>query len=131
MGKNLKYAPNAVIKNFATADDVQFSDHPTATPEQQKDKIFAIANECRGGWYPVFFDAYSPSKLNGVIDNIKAGKVESIQVQYDRNESLAKQIILQIESQTNLKVTLMQSSPPESATVTYERNRVTLIIRSK
>ena len=56
MGKNLKYAPNAVIKNFATADDVQFSDHPTATPEQQKDKIFAIANECRGGWYPVFTD---------------------------------------------------------------------------
>jgi endonuclease G len=84
-----------------------------------------------GGWYPVFFDAYSSSKLNGVIDSIKAGKVESIQVQYDRNESLAKQIVLQIESQTNLKVTLMQSSPPESATVSYERNRVTLIIRSK
>ncbi|BDT74729.1 hypothetical protein PKF022_03940 [Polynucleobacter sp. KF022] len=84
-----------------------------------------------GGWYPVFFDAYSSSKLNGVIDNIKAGKVESIQVQYDRNETLARQITSQIESQTNLKVALMQSSPPESATVTYERNRVTLIIRSK
>lgn len=84
-----------------------------------------------GGWYPVFFDTYSSSKLNGVIDSIKAGKVEGIQVQYDRNESLAKQIVLQIESQTNLKASLMQSSPPESATVTYERNRVTLIIRSK
>ena len=84
-----------------------------------------------GGWYPVFFDSYSSSKLNGVIENIKANKVESIQVQYDRNENLAKQIATQIESQTKLAVSLMQSSPPDSATVTYERNRVTLIVRSK
>ena len=84
-----------------------------------------------GGWYPVFFDDYSTSKLNSVIANIKAGKVASIQVQYDRNENLAKQLASQIESQTNLQASLMQSSPPESPTITYERNRVILIIRSK
>ena len=84
-----------------------------------------------GGWYPVFFDDYSPSKLNDVINNIKSGKVASVQIQYDRNESLANQIALQIESQTNFKVSPMQSSPPASSTVIYERNRVTLIIRSK
>ena len=84
-----------------------------------------------GGWYPVFFDEYSSSKLNGVIENIKSGKVENIQIQYDRNGNLAKQIAKQIESQTNLQVGLLQSSPPDSATVTYERNRVTLIVRSK
>jgi len=84
-----------------------------------------------GGWYPVFFDEYSTDKLNGVIDNIKLGKVANIQIQYDRNENLAKQIASQIESQTNLQASLMQSSPPESPTVTYERNRVTLIVRSK
>ena len=84
-----------------------------------------------GGWYPVFFDNYSSSKLNGVIENIKAGKIESIQIQYDRNENLAKQLASQIESQTKLVASLIQSSPPESATVTYERNRVTLIVRSK
>ena len=55
MGKNLKYAPNAVIKNFATDDIVQY-EQPTITPEQQKEKIFAMANECRGGWYQVFSD---------------------------------------------------------------------------
>jgi hypothetical protein len=55
MGKNLKYAPNAVIKNFATADIVQY-ERPTTTPEKQKEKIFAIANECRGGWYPIYSD---------------------------------------------------------------------------
>jgi endonuclease G len=84
-----------------------------------------------GGWYPIFFDDYSPSKLNDVINNIKSGKIASIQIQYDRNDTLAKQIALQIESQAKLKAGLIQSSPPESATVTYERNRVTLIIRSK
>jgi endonuclease G len=84
-----------------------------------------------GGWYPVFFDGYSPKKLNDVISNIKLGRVASIQIQYDRNEALAKQIASQIESQTKLKVSPIQSSPPESTLVTYERNRVTLIIRSK
>jgi endonuclease G len=84
-----------------------------------------------GGWYPIFFDGYSADKLNSVISNIQSGKVAGIQIQYDRNENLAKQIASQIESQTNLQVTLMQSSPPESPTVTYERNRVTLIVRSK
>ena len=84
-----------------------------------------------GGWYPIFFDDYSPSKLNDVINNIKSGKIANIQIQYDRNDTLAKQIALKIESQAKLKVSLVQSSPPESATVTYERNRVTLIIRSK
>jgi hypothetical protein len=55
MGTHLKYAPNAVIKNFATDDIVQY-EQPTTTPEQQKEKIFAMANECRGGWYPVYSD---------------------------------------------------------------------------
>ncbi len=84
-----------------------------------------------GGWYPIFFDDYSLNKLNDVVNNIKSGKVASIQIQYDHNESLAKQIASQIESQTKLKVSPIQSSPPESSTVTYERNRVTLIVRSK
>ena len=84
-----------------------------------------------GGWYPVFFDEFSANKLNSVISNIKAGRVESIQIQYDRNESLAKQIASQIEAQTKIQLSILQSSPPESATVSYERNRVTLIIRSK
>ena len=84
-----------------------------------------------GGWYPVFFDDYSASKLNNVIANIKAGKIASIQIQYDRNETLAKQIASQIESQSSLQISLIQSSPPESSSVTYERNRVTLIVRSK
>jgi endonuclease G len=84
-----------------------------------------------GGWYPVFFDEYVPSKLNDVISNIKSGKVASIQIQYDQNEGLANQIATQIESQTNLKVSPIHSSPPESSEVTYERKRVTLIIHSK
>ena len=84
-----------------------------------------------GGWYPIFFDEYSADKLNSVISNIKSGKVASIQIQYDRNEDLAKQIASQIGTQTNLQSSLIQSSPPASSNVTYERNRVTLIVRSK
>ena len=99
-----------------------------ATPESLKTKA---QQALMGGWYPVFFDDYSASKLNSVIANIKSGKVASIQIQYDRNESLANQIASQIEAQANLQPNLIQGSPPESATVAYERNRVTLIIRSQ
>ena len=108
-------------RSKATAGDATASEPLKAKPREA----------LMGGWYPVFFDEYSASKLNSVVDNIKSGKVASIQIQYDRNDNLAKQIASHIGTQTNLQPSLIQSSPPESANVTYERNRVTLIIRSK
>jgi endonuclease G len=84
-----------------------------------------------GGWYPIFFNDYSVVKIDQLINNIKEGRVGSIQIQYDRNSELAKKIAAQVESQTSMMPSLLQSSPPDSATVTYERNRVTAIVRSK
>ncbi len=89
------------------------------------------AKPIAGGWYPVFFDDYSTEKVNALIARIQADKVSSLQIQYDRNSELAKKIAAQIESQTAQFVSLTQSSPPESPGVTYERNRVTVIVRSK
>ena len=84
-----------------------------------------------GGWYPVFFDEYSVNKLNEIVARIKEGKVASIQIQYDRNSELAKKLATQIEAQTSMSVSVIQGSPPDSSAVSYERNRVTAIIRSK
>lgn len=84
-----------------------------------------------GGWYPVFFDDYATNKIDDIIARVKEGKVASIEIQYDRNSDLAKKIAKQIEVQTGTQVSLLQSSPPDSATVSYERNRVIAIIRSK
>ena len=117
-----------------TGIDFQLPIGNTSTGGTNKTLEPPIAKEVKpliGGWYPVFFDEYSANKLNSVISNIKAGRVESIQIQYDRNENLAKQIATQIETQTKLQVSILQSSPPESTSVSYERNRVTLIVRSK
>ena len=97
----------------------------------------AISSEAKsskatiGGWYPVFFDEYSSTKLDQLINSIKEGRVTSIEIQYDRNSDLAKKIAAQIGSQTSITPGLLQSSPPDSATVTYERNRVTAIVRSR
>ncbi len=112
--------------HLPVGDDASRSDTTPLEPVKMKGQKALM-----GGWYPVFFDEYSVSKLNGIISNIKMGKVASIQIQYDHNERLAKQIASQINSQAKLEVSLIQSSPPESSTATYERNRVTLIIRSK
>ena len=84
-----------------------------------------------GGWYPIFFDDYSTSKIDQLIQNIKEGRVASIEIQYDRNGELAKKIAAQIELQSPITPSLVQSSPPNSASVTYERNRVTVIVRSQ
>lgn len=92
-------------------------------PTSQKQKI--------GEWYPVFFDQYATDKVDDIIAKIKTGKLASVQIQYDRNTTLAKQIANQIESQTPMSVSLIQSSPPESSSVSYERNRVIAIIYPK
>ena len=84
-----------------------------------------------GGWYPVFFDQYSPEKVAAIISNIKAGKVASIQIQYDRNRELAQKLAQEIEAQSPIEITLSQSSPPDTPHVSYERNRVILVVRSK
>ena len=84
-----------------------------------------------GGWYPIFFDQYSAEKVAALVSNIKAGKVSHVQIQYDRNLELAQKLAQEIQAQSSLQVTLSQSSPPDSAGVIYERNRVTAIVRSK
>jgi len=84
-----------------------------------------------GAWYPVFFDDYAPAKLEQLINSVKEGRVASIQIQYDHNNELAKKIAAQIQSQSSIIPSLVQSSPPDSPTVSYERNRVTVIVRSK
>jgi endonuclease G len=84
-----------------------------------------------GGWYPIFFDHYSPDKLAALAANIKAGKVVSVQIQYDRNLELAQKLAQEIQVQSALQATLSQSSPPDSPNVVYERNRVIVIVRSK
>lgn len=84
-----------------------------------------------GGWYPVFFEDNASAKLDQLIKNIQEGRVGSIEIQFDRNRELAQTIQKQIQSHTSINPTLIQSSPPDSPTVTYERQRVTAIVRSK
>lgn len=84
-----------------------------------------------GGWYPVFFDQYSAERLTALISNINAGKVASVQIQYDRNLELAQKLAQEIQAQSALQATLSQSSPPDSPNVIYERNRVIVIVRPK
>lgn len=95
------------------------------------EKSSSEASSMVGGWYPVFFDQYSAEKLAALVSNIKAGKVSSVQIQYDRNLELAQKLAQEIQFQSALQATLSQSSPPDSPNVIYERNRVIVMVRSK
>ena len=98
---------------------------------QSTEKQTSGSKQPIGGWYPVFFDQYSSDKVAAITSNIKAGKVASIELQYDRNEVLAQNLAQEIQALSSIKVTLSQSSPPESPKVSYERNRVIAIVRTK
>jgi endonuclease G len=98
---------------------------------QQPEPAASDSRKPMGGWYPVFFDQYSPDKVAAITSNIKSGRVLSVQIQFDRNRELAQKLAQEIEAQSLLKVTLSHSNPPDSPTVSYERNRVTAIVRSK
>ena len=100
-------------------------------PNQATEKQTSESRQLVGGWYPVFFDQYSPDKVTAITSNIKAGKVASIELQYDRNEVLAQKLIQEIQAPSSIKITLSQSSPPDSPNVIYERNRVIAIVRTK
>jgi endonuclease G len=100
-------------------------------PTKATEKSVPESKRVVGGWYPVFFDQYSPEKVMAIISSIKAGKVASIQIQYDRNVELAQQLAQEIGLKSTLQPTLSQSSPPDSPNVSYERNRVIAIVHSK
>lgn len=100
-------------------------------PLAQVDKGVTESRQALGGWYPIFFDHYSPEKVSAIISSVKAGRVASIELQYDRNLQLAQSLAQEIEAQTQMQVRLSQSSPPDSPNVSYERNRVVAIVHSK
>ena len=115
-----------------TGIDFHLAVEPTETKSiKSATKSASTPRQVMGGWYPVFFDQNSPEKVAALISNIKSGRVASIELQYDRNLNLAQSLAKEIEAQSSILVTLSQSSPPDSPNVTYERNRVIAIVRTK
>jgi hypothetical protein len=89
------------------------------------------SSQSSGGWYPVFFDDLSMTKINAIVTEINKGNVASLSIQYDRNPDLAKWVAAQISGYTSMPSTLYQNSPPDDGNITYARNRVTVIVRTK
>ena len=113
-----------------TGIDFQLPINNSANPSKPT-TLEANANKALlGAWYPIFFDDYSEAKLNSLFKSIQNGRVGDIEIQFDRNSDLATKIAKQIEAKTSKKIVLIQSSPPDSTNVTYERNRVTVIVKS-
>ena len=113
-----------------TGIDFQLPINNSANPSKPT-TLEANANKALlGAWYPIFFDDYSEAKLNSLVKSIQNGRVGDIEIQFDRNSDLATKIAKQIEAKTSKKIVLIQSSPPDSTNVTYERNRVTVIVKT-
>ena len=80
-----------------------------------------------GGWYPVFFDAYDQTKIDSIITTIKENRARRIVVLYDKNTSLANQIISGIQSKVNFAVERNHESPKDGS-AQYNHNRVVVTV---
>lgn len=81
-----------------------------------------------GGWYPVFFNKYDQKQVDQIVDQIKAGKVESVKITYDKSTKLAKKIQLRIERKTHFKPELTQVVNQDTATTQYNHTQVVVTV---
>ncbi len=127
----------AIFLIFSLDKPKRFSSYdakPTSITKSQNEAQLLEENKSQpvvGGWYPVFFDGPSQSNIETIVAQINKGHVANLQIEYDHNLQLAKWVAKQIVTQTSMQPTLFQYSPPDSGTVSYERNRVAVIVRSK
>ena len=124
----LAYYSGGEIWSFVKSNGTNISSSPK---NQQPPKIATNSSQPSGGWYPVFFDNESQGSIDKIVKAIEEGRVESIQLVYDRNLKLANWVNEGIKSKSSILITITKNSPPDSATITYERSRVTVIVRTK
>lgn len=80
-----------------------------------------------GGWYPVFFDSYSDSKIQDIVLQDKKGLISKIIVSYDLNQDLAEHIRTTLEATTFLDVQF-EHIPLTDDTAKYNHNLVVVTI---
>ena len=102
---------------------------PSALSQTQHD---SVARETRliGGWYPIFFDAYSEAKMGLLIEKIKEGQVAKLSVSYNQNINLAERIAKEIKSQTRMPFE-MKKEDLVDGNVSYYHDRVVVVVYSK
>lgn len=81
-----------------------------------------------GGWYPLFFQNYEQRQVDSIVQTIKSDKVRRIVVLYDKNQTLANQIIAGIQSQVNFAIERSNDVPKDSATTKYNHDQVVVTV---
>ena len=83
-----------------------------------------------GGWYPIFFDAYSEKKMGLLMEKIKEGQVARLSVSYNQNKTLAERIAKEIKSQTSMPLE-MKNENLVDGNISYHHDRVVVVVYSK
>ena len=96
-------------------------DQATSTKKPQTKTVI-------GGWYPVFFDKYDQTKVDGIISAIKEGHAKRITITYDRNEELAKEITAKIQEKLNFAVEMKQVKNKDTETLKYNHDKAVVTV---
>ena len=83
-----------------------------------------------GGWYPIFFDAYSEKKMGLLMEKIKEGQVARLSVSYNQNKTLAERIAKEIKSQTSMPLEMKKENLVDG-NISYHHYRVVVVVYSK
>ena len=104
--------------------------HASSALSQPQNESVARETRLVGGWYPIFFDAYSEAKMGLLIEKIKEGQVARLSVTYNQNKNLAERIAKEIKSQTHMPLE-MKNEDLVDGKVSYYHDRVVVVVYAK
>lgn len=81
-----------------------------------------------GGWYPVFFDKYSVSKIDEIVDKYNSGNIKQIRILYDDNYELAQRISKNLSVLTGENISPIHSPNIDTEQTQYNHEQVVVEI---
>lgn len=120
----------SMLINLAVADQVPLALIESSTPIKPALKPVESI-ELVGGWYPVFFNKYSNTKVLEIVDGIKTGKIKRLIISYDENKLLAMQIRTNIQAKVNFAIQMEHVPLTDSDSTQFNHSQVVVTVYTR
>ena len=81
-----------------------------------------------GGWYPIIFKTFDSDKITTLNSKISDGSLHNINIKYDANSQLVKQIINGLDLDSDVHIQIQRTKLVDTDTVKYNHQQVTVIL---
>lgn len=120
----------SMLINLAVADQVPLALIESSTPIKPALKPVESI-ELVGGWYPVFFNDYSNTKVQEIVDGVKTGRIKRLIISYDENLFLAMQIRVNILAKVNFAIQMEHVPLTDSSSTQFNHSQVVITVYTR